>query len=465
MNLTIQDILSISRKAEQDISKLAPKVKILNVSTDSRSVKKGDLFIALRGEKFDGHEFIQAIEKQGAVAAIVDQKWYRSAARKKQSIKLPLLIVKNTLDSYGELANLYRKKFGIPILLIAGSNGKTTTKEVMSHVLGASFNVLKTEANYNNQVGLPRMLFRLQNKHEMAVLEIGTNHPGEIKWLTGVAEPTHGIMTNIGREHLEFFKDLKGVAKEELALFDHLASKKKFSFINNDDKFLAREKRRFLGRNISFGIKKGADVTTKNLGFTSDARVIIEIKVRAKRFRIKTHIIADYSASLIASVTAVASYFGMSTAEIKKALESYKPHSKRMEIVKLRSGITAINDSYNANPESFLSALATLKKIPAKGKKYVVAGDMFELGSTSEREHKLLGKAMAKYKFNGYYLTGKAMKQTFASLVNSNTKLHASYDSSKEDIVNALRADLKKGDVILIKGSRGMKMEEILEKF
>ena len=154
----------------------------------------------------------------------------------------------------------------------------------------------------------------------------------------------------------------------------------------------------------------------------------------------------------------------MSSAQINKGLESYKPYSKRMEIVKLHRGVTAINDTYNANPESFLAALETLKKIPAKRKKYVVAGDMFELGNTSEREHRLLGKAMAKYTFDGYYFTGKAMKQAFAALINSNKSLHASYDSSKEDIVNALQSVLKKGDVILVKGSRGMKMETIIEQ-
>ncbi len=453
----------MTRKSEHGISKLSPKLKIHDISTDSRSIKKGDLFVALRGEKFDGHEFIYAVQKQGAIAAIVDEKWYRSAAKKKQTIKLPLLVVKNTLDSYGDLANIYRKKFSIPILLVAGSNGKTTMKEVISHVLGTSFNVLKTEANYNNHVGLPRMLFRLRPNHEIAVLEIGTNHPGEIEWLTKCAEPTHGLITNIGREHLEFFEDLKGVAKEELTLFDVLARKKGFIFINNDDKILAKEKKRFQGRNISFAAKTKADVQSNDLGFSTNGQRNIEILIETKRFQIVTHLIADYAPSLIAGTTAVASYFGLTSVEIKKAVNSYRPHSKRMEIVKFH-GVTSIDDSYNANPESFLAALETLKKMPVKGRKYVVAGDMFELGNTAEREHQLLGKAMATYKFGGYYFTGKAMKQAFAALVNSNKNLHASYYSSKEDIVNALGSILKKGDVILVKGSRGMKMETVIEQ-
>lgn len=463
MNLSIQDILRISHKQEEGILKLSPKLRVRAVSTDSRSVKKGDLFVALRGENFNGHDFIKEVEKRGAIAAIVDEKWYKSAEAKKQKIKIPLLVVKNTLDSYGELANLYRKKFSIPILLVAGSNGKTTMKEVISHVLGTSFNVLKTEANYNNHVGLPRMLFGLKDEHEIAVLEIGTNHPSEIAWLTKVAEPTHGIITNIGREHLEFFKNIAGVAEEELALFDYLINTKNgIAFINCDDKILAKQEQRFMWQSRAYG--NGTDVIGRSLGYTPDAKLKIEIQLGDDNIQFKSHLIADYTPSLYAGAAMVAACFGMSAASIKKVLASYKPYSKRMEIVKLRGGVTAINDTYNANPESFLAALETLKKIPAKGKKYVVAGDMFELGSTSAREHTLLGKALAKYKFDGHFFTGKAMKLAFAELVKI-SKRHATFTSSKEDITNSLRTVLKKGDVILVKGSRGMKMEEIIEKF
>jgi UDP-N-acetylmuramoyl-tripeptide--D-alanyl-D-alanine ligase len=459
MNLSIKDLFSIAHTGEQGISKLSPSIKFRDVSTDSRSIRKGDLFIALRGEKFDGHDFIFKVAKQGAVAAVVDEKWYK---KNQKRTKLPLLIVKNTLDAYGEIAHLYRKKFSIPILLIAGSNGKTTTKEVISHVLGTSFNVLKTEANYNNQVGLPRMLLMLRPRHEIAVLEIGTNHPGEIAWLTKTAEPTHGLITNIGREHLEFFKNIKGVAKEELTLFDYLFKAGSIAFINMDDPILARQKKRF-GK---FGIEYGGDSKTfgRSLEFTSDGKLRMKISLLGEKFEISAQLIADYAPELYAAAALVGRWNGISQKKIAQALQTFKPFSKRMEIVKLPKSVIAINDSYNANPESFISALETLKQIPAKGKKYVVAGDMFELGNTSASEHRLLGKAMAKYKFDGYFFTGHDMKQAFASLINSNTKLRASYDSSKEDIVSALRSILKKGDVILVKGSRGMKMEQVIEE-
>jgi UDP-N-acetylmuramoyl-tripeptide--D-alanyl-D-alanine ligase len=458
MNLTRKELLSINHTKATGFTSLSPKLKIKSVSTDSRSVKKSDLFIALRGEKFDGHDFIEAVAKQEAIAAIVDEKWYKKNQKK---TKLPLLVVKNTLDSYGEVANMYRKKFSIPILLIAGSNGKTTMKEVISYVLGTSFNVLKTEANYNNQVGLPRMLLQLNNKHEIAVLEIGTNHPGEIAWLTNVAAPTHGLITNIGREHLEFFKNIKGVAKEELALFNYLLEHNKIAFINCDDPILAREYARFLWDARTYG--KGSEVIGQSLGFTSNGKQTIEITLGETSIKFTSSLIANYAPSLFAAAANVASCFGMTNAKIKSALASYKPYSKRMEILKIKD-VTIINDSYNANPESFLSALETLKQIPTKGKKYVVAGDMFELGETSKKEHTLLGKAMTAYNFNGCFFTGNDMKLAFAAFIKEDTKLHAEYNSEKSAIGESLKKMLKKGDVLLIKGSRGMKMETIIEQ-
>jgi UDP-N-acetylmuramoyl-tripeptide--D-alanyl-D-alanine ligase len=459
MNLTIQDLLTISHKNEQGISKLSPKIKFRNVSTDSRSIKSGDLFIALRGEKFDGHDFIEQVAKQGAIAAIVDEKWYKKNSKK---IKLPLLIVKDTLESYGELAHLYRKKFSIPILLIAGSNGKTTTKEVISHVLGTSFNVLRTQANYNNQVGLPRMLFQLTPKHDIAVLEIGTNHPGEIAWLAKTAAPTHGLITNIGKEHLEFFKDIAGVAKEELALNDYLNKKNGFVFINDDDPFLRKEKKRFSGRTITYGSTK-TDVSGKGAGYSSDGKLKVLVAIGRKEIAVKSNLIANYAPSLFAAATAVASYFNMPPEKIKKALESFKPFSKRMEIEKIR-GIIIINDTYNANPESFVSALDTLKQIPAKGKKYVIAGDMFELGKSSKKEHHRLGALMANYKFNGgYFLTGKEMEWAFQSIVRKNVDLNSCYEY-QDEIAPYLNRYLKSGDVVLVKGSRGMEMESVIEQ-
>ncbi len=453
MNITTKDLLQVKHLS----SELTTTTKFSNVSTDSRTVKKGDLFIALRGENFDGHDFIAQVAKQGAKAAIVDAKWFRKIPRRP---KLNYLVVKDTTEAMGELARLYRRKLEIPILAIGGANGKTTTKELVAHVLGTSFNVLKTEANFNNKVGVPQMLFRLTNKHQIAVLEIGTNHPGEVAWLTNVIEPTHTLITNIGREHLEFFKNLDGVAKEETSAFFITEAMNGFGFINHDDQYLKPFSKLFGEWSISYGTKGKADVVGKSKGYDAKGKHIIELSYGKKKFIAKTNLLAKYAANLCASVTAVALHFNISQAKIKKALESYQPHSKRMQIEKLKSGVTIINDAYNANPESFIAALDTLKGIPSKGRKFIVAGDMFELGATAKREHTALGKAMKKYKLRGYLFTGKDMKLAHKALGSRN----GFHFNTKDEIATVLRSVLQKGDIVLVKGSRGMKMEEVIEK-
>ncbi|HET9135142.1 MAG TPA: UDP-N-acetylmuramoyl-tripeptide--D-alanyl-D-alanine ligase [Candidatus Kapabacteria bacterium] len=462
MNFTISDILRAPHLKSIGLEKLSAKTRIKNVSTDSRQIRKGDLFIALRGENFDGHLFLSQVAKAGAIAAVVDEKWYKKNAKTVPK-RFPLLVVKDTLHTYGDLANIYRNKFTIPIVLVAGSNGKTTTKDVISHVLAAKYSVLKTEANYNNHVGLPRMLFSLTSKHDIAIIEIGTNHPGEIARLTEIAEPTHGIITNIGREHLEFFKDLKGVAKEELALFDYLSAHDGTAIINLDDRYIRTEAKRFHGFSETYSTTSKADVRAASKGFTADGKLRVEVLIGKQKIALRTSIIAEYAPSLIAAVNAIAIRFGVSPSSIKKSLEEYKPHSKRMEMIRLANGALVINDTYNANPESFDAALETLYKIPATGKKYLAAGDMFELGNTSAREHTKLGKVMASYKFDGYYFAGEAMKNALRELKKTFKKASAIH-TAKNEIVASLRSQLKKDDVLLLKGSRGMRMEEILSQ-
>lgn len=215
---------------------------------------------------------------------------------------------------------------------------------------------------------------------------------------------------------------------------------------------------------MTFATKGKADSTGKDMGFTPDGRRLIELTTGKKKTTIKTHIVAEYAPSLIASVTAIAVEFGVPLTKIKSALEAYTPHSKRMEMMKLPNGVLVINDCYNANPESFQAALETLERIPAKGKKYVVAGDMFELGDTSVREHAKLGASLAAYRFAGYYFTGRAMKGAFATLLKKYKRANATFADSKKDIADGLKSELKRGDVVLLKGSRGMKMEEVLER-
>lgn len=467
VNLSIQDILSIGHLAEDGVSSLPLSRTVRDVSTDSRTLKRDDLFIALRGDKFDGHNFIDHIAHEGAIAAIVDEEWYNS--RKSKKLALPVLVVKNTLDALGELANVYRKKFDLPILVIAGSNGKTTTKELIGHVLASTCGVLKTEANYNNQVGLPRMLFQLREGHEAAVLEIGTNHPGEIEWLCKVAEPTMALITNIGREHLEFFKDLKGVATEEKACFDYVLEHGGFAFINADDKFLKPAAKLFGDRCLTYGTgseEEGPGIYAYKLGYAKDGRLELRVGCEGKSFRLRTHIIADYAPNLIAAAVAVGLHFKMRRAEIKAQLEIFRPHEKRLELVRTHDGITILNDAYNANPDSMEAAFRTLTEYPVAGRRFVVLGDMYELGETSQKEHRALGKKIAEFAFDRVFFTGKDMQLAWKSYIGAAGKTNGeteTYFANKEKLAETLGSMLQPGDAVLIKGSRGMKMEDVID--
>lgn len=467
MNLLLQDILSIDHVTEEGLSALPASRAVRDVSTDSRTLKRDDLFFALRGENFDGHNFLEQVAHEGAMLAIVDETWY--AAHKGKKLPLPVLVVKNTLDALGALANLYRKKFNIPILVIAGSNGKTTTKELIAHVLSGTCGVLKTEANYNNQVGLPRMLFQLRDGHEVAVLEIGTNHPGEIEWLCKVAEPTMALITNIGREHLEFFKDLKGVAAEEKAAFDYVLEHGGFAFINADDRYLKPSAKQFAERCVTYGTgteEDGRDVYAYKLGYAKDGRLEVRVGCEGKSFRLRTHMIADYASNMIAAAVAVGLHFKMRRAEIKAQLEIFRPHEKRLELVRTYDGITILNDAYNANPDSMESAFRTLVDFPVTGRRFVVLGDMYELGDTSQREHRALGKKIAEFAFDRVFFTGKDMQLAWKSYIGAAGKTNGeteTYFANKEKLAEILGSLLQPGDAVLIKGSRGMKMEEVID--
>ncbi len=208
MNFTVQDLLDIPFSREIGVKDLGPSRSFRDVSTDSRSLKHEDLFIALKGPHFDGHNYLEHVANEGALAAVVSERWVH--AQKSKHYPLPIIVVEDPQRAFGRLAGIYRKKFQIPLLVVAGSNGKTTTKELIAHVLSEEIDVLKNDANFNNQIGVPHTLFRLRDGHRAAVIEIGTNHPGEIAWLCEVAQPTLALITNIGREHLGVFQGFEG---------------------------------------------------------------------------------------------------------------------------------------------------------------------------------------------------------------------------------------------------------------
>ncbi len=426
---------------------------ISGVSTDSRTVSAGDIFVALGGETFDGHRFVEDVFRRGAAAAIVDTSFTGARDR-------PVVVVKDTAHALGELARIHRMKFDIPVLAIGGSNGKTTTKDMITAVLSTSYNVLGTEGNLNNHIGVPQTLFRLKKKHEMAVIEIGTNHPGEMEYLCSILLPTHGLLTNIGREHLEFFKSVSGVAREEGALFGSLKRKSKsIAFVNADDRRI-RSKATGIRRRITYGMKTNrADVKGK-VG-RADERGCISFAYMSKRpaahDTIQLGIPGVHNAMNALAAVAVGLTFKVPATRIQQALGSLHPTSRRMELLNY-AGVRIYNDTYNANPDSMISALKTLASASVSGKRIAVLGDMRELGEHGKEEHTRIGREAARLGID-YVLTYGELARSIHEAAGMDGALH--YDQ-KNMLAEYLAELVTPGDTVLVKGSRGMKMEDIV---
>ena len=433
---------------------------LAGVSIDSRTTQAGDLFIAIRGEKFDAHDFITRAIGSGAAMVMVDRKWADSNGTMLVSIAVPRLVVEDTIVALGELAAFYRAKFRIPILAVAGSNGKTTTKNMITAVLATKYNVLSTEGNLNNHIGVPQTLFRLSENHEVGVVEIGTNHFGELEYLCRLLAPTHGLVTNIGREHLEFFRSLEGVAKAEGELLDYLRKNKGTFFLNKDDAYLAKRAKGTRGlKMVSFGFRTGeSDVRGKFLGSDEFGSGRMTFRQRGKKeSEAQLSVPGEHNARNALAAAAVGSAMRVPAKNIVKALSEFSAAGKRSEIVRL-NGVTVLNDSYNANPDSVLEALKTLRMIKSAKRRIVVLGDMLELGKASEKEHRRIGKAMTQHRVDLLFTFGE-----YSRLANESAALKVkNHFDNKLALAEQLANLLASGDAVLVKGSRGMKMEEVV---
>lgn len=423
------------------------------VSIDSRTVKPDEMFFAIKGDYHDGHKFLPEVIKKGVTAVIVSDDF--DIPDEPEWKKAAVLKVPDTTAALGEIAADFRSDFSIPVVAITGTNGKTTTKEMIAAVLSKKFNLLKSPGNFNNQFGLPLTLFRLTEETEAAVVELGASYPGEIALLCSIADPTHGIVTNIGKGHLEFFKTVDEVANTKLALIKHTA-KKDGGFINGDDPKLRPVLEEY--KNVtSFGIRESNDLTGGNptltdtgcWSFNLGGRLDIQLSIPGKK--------NIYNALAAA---AVGSAFGVEDDKIKSALESFKGFSRRMEIIRWK-GVTIINDSYNMNPDSLRTALDILAEYPAAGKRYAVLGDMLEIGPASRSEHEKAGLETAKRGVNRLITVGVDSRY-ISETANISGLTKAIHATGHEQAARLLRRELKEGDLVLIKGSRGSKMEKTL---
>jgi UDP-N-acetylmuramoyl-tripeptide--D-alanyl-D-alanine ligase len=422
------------------------------ISTDSRTIKRRGLFIALKGENFDGTRFVEDAFRRGAAAAIAS-----SSLRCLECYERPIVVVSDTTRALQDLARHNRLRFRTPVICITGSNGKTTTKEMTAKLLGVRYNVLKNEGNKNNQIGIPQTLLKLGAGHGMCVLEFGARHPGDITTLSDIAAPDAAVVTNIGPSHLETFGSLRGVYRTKMEIVSSLKRGAPL-FLNGDDGFLAGVKGGKF-KVVRFGLGESNDfratsvVTEKDrIHFALNGGMDFELRL------LGTHNVYNALAAI-----AVASYFGMDLKTIRRSLSAYRPSGMRLNLKRI-GGFYIIDDSYNSNPLSMASALDTLKAYPARAR-WIVSGDMLELGRRQEFFHRMIGSLAAKMNVEGLFTLGRLSRHTHAEAIKRGLpRSRVRHCSCHDEIVSLIRSSARDGDVVLVKGSRGMAMETVIRK-
>ena len=429
-------------------------VCVNHVCTDSRLAKPGDLFVAIKGDRFDGHDYASQALGQGAVAALVNR------SRLGQADVGPAIHVDETRQALGQLAARYRQDFDIPVIAVGGSNGKTTTKEILATLLGRRFETLSSEASFNNDIGVPLTLMRLQASHRAAVVEVGSNHPGEMATLLSLVRPTIGVLTSIGREHLEFFGDLEGVIREEGALAEALPEEG-ILFVNGDIDGLEAIRKRCRARVVTVGESEGCDWRLSRIESDAEGTEFEIISPKGDRNGVhRVNLLGRHNAHNAAIAMAVAVELGLSQEELNQGLQDCRPASMRMQTQTL-GGVSVINDAYNSNPDSLQAALETLKAFPVRGKLIAVLGDMAELGESSEPAHSEAGEQVAKLGLNGLIAVGQWGDVMVRAAQGAGLANVAAFEDAAH-AGKALAMKLTPGDVVLVKGSRSVKLERVL---
>ncbi|HTV42444.1 MAG TPA: UDP-N-acetylmuramoyl-tripeptide--D-alanyl-D-alanine ligase [Candidatus Sulfotelmatobacter sp.] len=427
-----------------------------NVCTDSRRARAGDLFFAIKGENFDGHAFVKEVAEKKAAAVVVEQG--------KIPAPLPgcaVLAVDDTITALGKVAAAYRRDFALPVVCVCGSNGKTTTKELTAGVLRQKFSTLWSEASFNNNIGVPLTLLRLEKKHQAAVLEAGTNHPGELAPLVKMIRPGLGVLTNIGREHLEFFGDMAGVAREEGHLAE-LLPRDGTLFVNGDSEWTPDMVRRTRAQVVRVGFGEKNDWRADKVRLDKNG-VTFRVTAANKEFY------GDYRVPLLGRhqvlnslfAMAVGAMHGMTTAEIQRGLAESKPAKMRMQFWEA-GGIRVLDDAYNANADSMVAALETLRDLPLQGRRVAVLGDMAELGAHSEAAHAEVGRRAAELQIGQLFAVGK-MAPIVAKAARDAGLSRVIEFENVEAAIKAVKSFLKSGDLVLLKASRSSRLERIAE--
>ena len=434
----------------------AAGVEINSVCTDSRLAKAGDLFFAIKGEKFDGHDFINEIGAKGVAAVVVEKK--------KLPVKLPscaVLAVDDVRVAFGKIAAAYRKQFDVPVIAVGGSNGKTTVKELVASVLRQKFATLWSEASFNNDIGVPATLLRLKKSHQAAVLEAGTNHPGELAPLVKMIAPKFGVITNIGREHLEFFGDVAGVAQEEGSLAELLPADGKL-FLNGDNEWSEKIAARTKTTIVRVGIGEKNDWCAKKIRLDKSG-VTFQVVAAKEEFcgEYRINLLGRHQVANALFAIALGAELGLDRAEIQDGLVACPPPKMRLNFWEV-NGVRVLDDSYNANADSTIAALETLCGLPLQGRRVAVLGDMAELGAHSAAAHAEVGRRAAELKLGQLFAIGKMAAVTGKAARDAGLMRVFEF-AEVEAALNVVKGFLKPGDVVLLKASRVSRLERIAE--
>ena len=421
------------------------------VSIDSRAVNKGDVFIAIRGKRLDGHRFVRKAVIQGAALVVVS----RPVSCPKN---VAVVSVKDTTIALGQIAASYRRRFNIPVVAVTGSAGKTTTKDMIAAVLSARFKVLKNIKTQNNQYGVSLTILGLKKSHQALVLEAGTNNPGEIRWIARIAQPTVVVLTNIGESHLQGLRSRGGVYREKSDLFRGMGPGGRVIF-NNDDRYLKRirlEKKR--PRIISYGIREKADLRAGRVTVENNRKICFH--VRGERFILNTP--AEHYVYNALAAIACGRLLKVGYGDIRRALGNLKFEGRRQQVLNA-GGVTVIDDTYNSNPVSLESAVKTIDGLKVVGKKIFVTADMLELGARSRPLHEDKGRMIARSTVDIAITVGKFSKYAAAALRQFNPRIKVFHYAQAGQAGRRLKTLCGPGDVVLVKGSRGMRMERVVE--
>ena len=445
--MTVQEI----KKATKAITLYGDLSReITGVSINSRTIKKGNIFVAVKGARFDGHDFIRAAIRNGAVAIVVSKRVVCSG-------DITVIRVKDTTRALGQIAAWHRRQFHIPIIAVTGSTGKTTTKDMIASILAARFKVLKNTGTENNQYGVPLTLLKLKPSHTIAVLELGTNQPGDICWLAQIVRPTIAVFTNIGESHLAKLKSQAGVFREKVQMINYMDSRGLIIF-NSDDRYLKGiAKKHSKQRLIRYGCGKGADYQGSHIMTKSN---------HCLQFRVKGHICSVNSSAAHNIYNALAAISCGLACKIRyndiiAVLNRFKFLGARQETKKIGQ-LWLIDDTYNANPISLKSAISTLNTLQIKGKRIAVCADMLELGLHSKALHASAGRMIARSATDIVLTCGRHARYIAQSLNRSSSPKRAVHCANLKEVQQQLTKFCRPGDAILVKGSRGMHMERVV---